>query len=87
MNRYRIRRALSWQWEGFGTLLHHTDERMTRFLTRFPGNLAGFGSNRYSRGMEEIARTSGNETAAATILSGMMLMMMRLPVGRFTRAI
>jgi len=35
--------------------------------------------------MEEIARTIRNDTNKAT-MSGTMLMMMRLPVGRFARA-
>jgi hypothetical protein len=35
--------------------------------------------------MEEIARTIRNDTFMAT-MSGMTLMMMRLPDGRFTRA-
>jgi hypothetical protein len=35
--------------------------------------------------MEEVARTIRNDTNKAT-MSGTMLMMMRLPVGRFARA-
>jgi hypothetical protein len=49
-------------------------------------NLALIGGSRYSPSMDEDVRTNRHDAAMTNIMSDMMLMMMRLPDGRFAHA-